>query len=84
MNLNLNKKMHHLDLDTWTVPGQILTGKPPPGSGNFCKPAGTKVLISAVAQNHTTAIPGGAECHHRELQQLHCSMHSPEAYNSIT
>ena len=26
-----------LDLDTWIVPGQILTGKPPPGSGNSCK-----------------------------------------------
>ena len=23
----------HLDLDTWIVPGQIPTGKPPPGSG---------------------------------------------------
>ena len=30
-----------------------------------CKPAGT-VLISAVAHNNPTAIPGGAECHNCE------------------
>ena len=28
-----NQKGIHLDRDTWIDPGQILTGKPPPGSG---------------------------------------------------
>ena len=34
----------HLDLDTWIVPGQIR-------KGNRYTPAGTEVLISAVAHN---------------------------------
>ena len=32
----VNERMNKgtlLDLDTWIVPGEILTGKPPPGSG---------------------------------------------------
>ena len=43
------RKGIHLDLDTWIVPGQILTGR---GLENGYKPAGTEVLISAVAHNN--------------------------------
>ena len=62
-------KSIHLDLDTWTVPGQILTANLCRGLGNSYKPAGTEVLISAVthntppplqaAQNATTAVATG-------------------------
>ena len=41
----------HLDLDTWIVPGQILKANLCQGLGNSYKPAGTEVLISAVAHN---------------------------------
>ena len=75
----------HLDLDTWIVPGQIRKANLCRGLGNRYTPAGTEVLISAVAHNqHPTAIPGGAECHNCEHPQLRCSMHCPEAYTSIT
>ena len=73
----------HLDLDTWIVPGQIRKANLCRGLGNRYTPAGTEVLISAVAQ-HPSAIPGGAECHNCEHPQLRCSMHCPEAYTSIT
>ena len=76
----------HLTLDTWIVPGQIRKANLCRGLANSYKPAGTEVLISAVAQNiqHPTTIPGGAECHNCEHPQLRCSMHCPEAYTSIT
>ena len=51
----MNKGIH-LDLDTWIVPGQIRKANLCRGLGNSYKPAGTEVLISAVAQ-HPTAIP---------------------------
>ena len=41
----------HLDLDTWIVPGQIRKVNLCRGLGNRYKPAGTEVLISAVAHN---------------------------------
>ena len=41
----------HLDLDTWIVPGQIRKANLCRGLGNRYKPAGTEVLISAVAHN---------------------------------
>ena len=41
----------HLDLDTWIVPGQIRQANLCRGLGNRYKPAGTEVLISAVAHN---------------------------------
>ena len=41
----------HLDLDTWIVPGQILKANLCRGLGNRYTPAGTEVLISAVAHN---------------------------------
>ena len=46
----MNKGIH-LDRDTWIVPGQILKANLRRGLGNSYKPAGTKVLISAVAHN---------------------------------
>ena len=52
----LNKGIH-LDLDTWVGKQANLRR----GLGNSYKPAGTEVLISAVA--HNTPPPGGAECH---------------------
>ena len=39
----------HLDLDTWIVPGQIRKANLCRGLGNRYTPAGTEVLISAVA-----------------------------------
>ena len=39
----------HLDLDTWIVPGQIRKANLCRGVGNRYTPAGTEVLISAVA-----------------------------------
>ena len=45
----------HLDLDTWIVPGQIRKAILCRGLGNRYTPAGTEVLISAVA--HTTPPP---------------------------
>ena len=47
----------HLDLDTWIVPGQIRTANLCRGLGNRYTPAGTEVLISAVAHNIPTAMP---------------------------
>ena len=41
----------HLDLDTWIVPGQIRKANLCRGLGNSYTPAGTEVLISAVAHN---------------------------------
>ena len=41
----------HLDLDTWIVPGQIRKANLSRGLGNRYTPAGTEVLISAVAHN---------------------------------
>ena len=41
----------HLDLDTWIVPGQIRKANLCRGFGNGYTPAGTEVLISAVAHN---------------------------------
>ena len=41
----------HLDLDTWIVPGQIRKANLCWGLGNRYTPAGTEVLISAVAHN---------------------------------
>ena len=41
----------HLDLDTWIVPGHIRKANLCRGLGNRYKPAGTEVLISAVAHN---------------------------------
>ena len=41
----------HLDLDTWIVPGQIRKANLCRGLGNSYKPAGTEVLISAIAHN---------------------------------
>ena len=46
----------HLDLDTWIVPGQIRKANLCRGLGNRYTPAGTEVLISAVA--HNTPPPG--------------------------
>ena len=42
----------HLDLDTWIVPGQIRKANLCRGLGNRYTPAGTEVLISAVAHTH--------------------------------
>ena len=39
----------HLDLDTWIDPGQIRKANLCRGLGNRYTPAGTEVLISAVA-----------------------------------
>ena len=39
----------HLDLDTWIVPGQTRKANLCRGLGNRYTPAGTEVLISAVA-----------------------------------
>ena len=39
----------HLDLDTWIVPGQIRKANLCRGLGNRYKPAGTEVVISALA-----------------------------------
>ena len=55
MVLALNEGIH-LDLDTWVVPGQILKANLCRGLGNRYTPAGTEVLISAVA--HNTPPPG--------------------------
>ena len=55
-----------LDLDTWIIPGQILTGKPPPGASCSCKLAANDLSRSSqlvTSHNNPTAIPGGAECH---------------------
>ena len=41
----------HLDLDTWIVPLQIRKANLCRGLGNRYTPAGTEVLISAVAHN---------------------------------
>ena len=41
----------HLDLDTWIVPGQIRKANLCRGLGNRYTPAGTEVLILAVAHN---------------------------------
>ena len=41
----------HLDLDTWIVPGQIRKANLCRGLGNRYTPAGTEVVISAVAHN---------------------------------
>ena len=43
----------YLDLDTWIVPGQIrkANGSLCRGLGNRYTPAGTEVLISAIAHN---------------------------------
>ena len=46
----MNKGIN-LDLDTWIVPGQIRKANLWRGLGNSYKPAGTEVLISAVAHN---------------------------------
>ena len=46
----MNKGIY-LDLDTWLVPGQILKANLRRGLGNSYKPAGTKMLISAVTHN---------------------------------
>ena len=48
----MNKGIH---LDTWIVPGQILKANLRRGLRNSYKPAGTEVLISAVA--HNTPLP---------------------------
>ena len=48
---NLLNEGIHLDLDTWIVPGQIRTANHCRGLGNRYTPAGTEVLISAVAHN---------------------------------
>ena len=42
----------HLDLDTWIVPGQSRKANLCRGLGNRYTPAGTEVLISAVAHNY--------------------------------
>ena len=52
--LFINNKRHSpwtLAPGAWIIPGQTLVGKPPPGASCSCKPAGTEVLISAVAHN---------------------------------
>ena len=54
-NNNNNKRLLTLDLDTWIIPGQVHPGIPPPGSADSYKPAGTEVLVSAVAHNNPTA-----------------------------
>ena len=41
----------HLDLDIWIVPGQIRKANLCRGLGNRYTPAGTEVLISAVARS---------------------------------
>ena len=41
----------HLDLDTWIVPGLIRKANLCRGLGKRYTPAGTEVLISAVAHN---------------------------------
>ena len=41
----------HLDLDTWIVPGPIRKANLCRGLGNRYTPAGTEVLISAIAHN---------------------------------
>ena len=73
----------HLDLDTWIVPGQIRKANLCRGLGNRYTPAGTEVLISAVAHNTPPPFQAAqnANCEH---PQLRCSMHCPEAYTSIT
>ena len=47
----MNERHSHLDLDTWIVPGQIRKANLCRGLGNRYTPAGTEVLISAVAHN---------------------------------
>ena len=42
----------HVDLDTWIDPGQIRKSNDCWGVGNRYTPAGTEVLISAVAHNN--------------------------------
>ena len=79
----MNKGIH-LDLDTWIVPGQILTGKPPPGSGSQLQTSRYRGVDLSRSSQHPTAIPGGAECHNCEHPQLRCSMQCPQAYTSIT
>ena len=49
-NFILNEGIH-LDLDTWIVPGQIRKANLCRGLGNRYTPAGTEVLISAIAHN---------------------------------
>ena len=54
---------NHLDLDTWIVPGQIRKANLCRGLGNRYTPAGTEVLISAVAHN----TPPPFHCHNSIL-----------------
>ena len=72
----------HLDLDTWIVPGQIRKAKLCQGLGNRYTPAGTEVLISAVA--HNTPPPFQAAHNATTVNKLRCSMQCPEAYTIIT
>ena len=64
------RKGIHLDLDTWIVPGQILTGKPPPESGKQLQTSWYQGVDLSRSTRHPTAIPGGAECHHWEHPQF--------------
>ena len=50
----------------------------------WCKPAGTEVLTSAVAHNHHTAIPGGAERHHCEYPHGAPLLHALPALEAYT
>ena len=57
----MNEKGIHLDLDTWIVPGQILTGKPPSGSGKQLQTSRYRVVDIShgsqhpIHQHHTSA-----------------------------
>ena len=62
--IELINKGVHLDLDTWIVPGQILTGKPPPGSGKQLQTSRYQGVDLSRSSQHPTAIPGGAEFSH--------------------
>ena len=74
----------HLDLDTWIVPGQIRNANLCGGLGNSYKPAGTEVLISAVAHNTPPPFQAAENATTVNSPQLRCSMHCPEAYMSAT
>ena len=65
------------------VPGQILTGKPAPGSGEQLQTSRYRGVDLSRSSQQPIAT-GGAEYHHCEHPQLHCSTHCPEAYTSIT
>ena len=69
----------HLDLDTWIVPGQIRKANLCRGVGNRYTPAGTEVLISAVA--HNTPPPFQAAQNATTVWHIHIYMNKAHFYN---